>query len=335
VRPHAIHRTSIRRGMVTVVGLLYALAWAAGSSADVAKGSAWSRGLALYKQSKFAAACPLLTEAAAIAAENGAIWADLGLCELKRGDRAASIHASLLAARFGDERVRKNAYFNLHLAGYEAGVHPAPGALAEPAELACSMPAFACTGDWTAYGSRSGTSGTVAIFDTNEEDARARCDDLAGALGGETGPGEVPLSESQLCFDTWCELNAWRCEESGQVSRRAEACFQKALGALPADLCSQDSAACETFRRCHKAACAAAEDAIDRTPGAKPWPAVVREHDEDTASCYGNCVEGDLLSCTVVVVDPCQNRIGYVCSEPDAKGKRDRVHAGEVPFFAR
>jgi hypothetical protein len=230
---------SIRRGVVTVAGVLYALAWSAGSSADVAKGSAWSRGLALYKQSKFAAACPLLAEAATTAAENGAIWADLGSCELKRGDKAASIHASLLAARFGDERVRKNAYFNLHLAGYEAGVSGACGALAVPAELACSVPAFACTGDWTAYGSRSGTSGTVAVFDESEEDARARRDDIAGGLGGETRSGEVVVSESQLCFDTWCQLNGWRCEESRQVS---------------------------------------------------------------------------------------------LCSEPDAKGKRDRVHAGEVPF---
>ena len=317
------------------MGLLSLLACPAGSSADVVKGSAWSRGLALYKQSKFAAACPLLTEAATSAVENGAIWADVGLCELKRGDKAASVHASLLAARFGDERVRKNAYFNLHLAGYEPGVYGECGALAEPAELACNMPAFACTGDWAAYGSRSGRSGTVAVFAADEEDARARRDEIAGALGGETGPGEVAVSESQLCFDTWCQLNGWRCEESAQVSRRAETCFAKAIGPLPTDPCLQDGAACETFQRCHKEACAAAEGAIDRTPSAKPWPAVVREHDENIANCYGNCVEANTLSCTVVVVDPCQNRIGYVCSEPAAKGKRDRVHAGEVPFARR
>jgi hypothetical protein len=319
-----------RRAVASVAGLLSALAWAGGSSADGAKGSTWSRGLALYKQSKFAAACPLLAEAAAAAAENGAIWADLGLCELKRGDNAASIHASLLAARFGDERVRKNAYFNLYLAGYGLDVDGECGALAATAELACSAPAFACTGDWTAYGTRSGTNGTVAIFDTTEEDVRARRDDIAGP--SESGPGEVALSESQLCFDTWCQLNGWRCEESKQVSRRADTCFQEALGPVPANLCSQDGTACETFQRCHQQACAAAEDAINGTSGAKPWPAVVREHDEKMANCYSNCVEGSTLSCTVVVVDPCQNRIGYVCSEPDAKSKRDRVQAREVPF---
>jgi hypothetical protein len=319
-----------RRGVAGVAGLLSALAWTGGSSADGAKGSAWSRGLALYKQSKFAAACPLLAEAAAAAPENGAIWADLGLCELKRGDKAASVHASLLAARFGEERVRKNAYFNLYLAGYELGVDGECGALVAPAELACSAPTFACTGDWTAHGTRSGTNGTVAIFDATEKDARARRDDIAGPLGGDSGPGEIALAESQLCFDTWCQLNAWRCEESAQVSRRAETCFQKALGPLPASLCSQDGTACETFRRCHQQACAAAEDAIDGTPGAKPWPAVVREHDEKMANCHSNCVEGNTLSCTVVVVDACQNRIGYACTEPDAKTKR--AHAREVPF---
>ena len=46
------------------------------------------------------------------------------------------------------------------------------------------------------------------------------------------------------------------------------------------------------------------------------------------------CVEGETLSCSVVVVDPCRNRIGYVCSEFDlqAKSKHPLVHSGEVAF---
>jgi hypothetical protein len=50
------------------------------------------------------------------------------------------------------------------------------------------------------------------------------------------------------------------------------------------------------------------------------------------AECMKDCVEGDTLSCEVVVVDPCRDRIGYVCTEPDPKRKKDRVQAGEASF---
>jgi hypothetical protein len=50
------------------------------------------------------------------------------------------------------------------------------------------------------------------------------------------------------------------------------------------------------------------------------------------ADCMKDCVEGETLACEVVAVDPCRDRIGYVCSRPDPKAKRDDVEAGEVAF---
>jgi len=321
-----------RHAIVTAAGLFCGLVWSAGSVADGAKGSTWARGLELYKQSKFAAACPLFARAAASAPENGAIWADLGLCELRRGDRPASIHASLLAARFGNERVRKNAYFNLYLAGYALELPEECAALGDPpTELACDAPAFACTADWHAYGSAEGTNGAVAVFASSANEARAGRNDMTSSAGA-SGPGAVALSEARLCFHTWCELNGWRCDDSAVVGRRTSACFERALGPPPKDLCVQPSPACDQFQKCQRESCAAAENAIVSSPGAKPWPSVVREHDERIANCVGGCVEGDTLSCSVVVVDPCQNRIGYVCSTPNAKTKGEEIQAGEVPF---
>jgi Flp pilus assembly protein TadD len=107
---------SSRRTLAAVAVVLAALVSASPTSADAPR-SAWARGIALFKQTRYDEACSLLAQAAAQTPTNGAIWGDLGLCEFKRGNTAASIHASLLAVRHGDERVRKSAYFNLYLAG--------------------------------------------------------------------------------------------------------------------------------------------------------------------------------------------------------------------------
>jgi hypothetical protein len=322
---------SPRRALAAVPVLLVGLGSAAPTSADAPR-SPWARGLVLYKQTRYAEACPLLAQAAAQSPTNGAIWGDLGLCEFKRGDTAASIHASLLAVRHGDERVRKSAYFNLHLAGYSVAVPSDCAALnALPAELECTTPAFACTKGWEANGTGEGDNGTVAVFASSADDAAVLRDAFDGPMGGAQ-PAAVPLHEFHSCFFSWCSLNGWRCDFSPLVDQRATTCASKAVGPLPKDLCVHASPACDAYQRCSQQACDAATAAIDRTPGAKPWPAVVREHDQRMSECMKDCVEGDTLSCEVVVVDPCRDRIGYVCTEPDPKTKKDHVQAGEVSF---
>src|SRR5215471_13419362 len=95
-----------------------ALLLATGVRADQADWRAlWKQALTDYKKKDYVAACPLFARAAEAAPKNGAIWGDLGLCYFKLGGAATSIHPSRLAARFGDERVRRAAYYNLGLAG--------------------------------------------------------------------------------------------------------------------------------------------------------------------------------------------------------------------------
>lgn len=320
-----------RRVVVAASLLSFVATCPVGSAAEMARGSAWSRGLALFKQSKFRAACALLSQAATAEPDNGAIWADLGLCELKRGDKASSLHASLLATRSDDPRVRKNAYFNLYLAGRAVDLPAECSVLAEAPELACQTPAFACSSEWRAYGTAEGDDGTAAVFASTARDAEALRDDVATS-DGVGGTGQVPLSEQHVCFPGWCHAHAWSCGESAVVARAAMACFRKATGSISKDPCSSPGVACEAFESCQIDACSAAEDVIAGTPDAKPWPALEHEFDEKQGLCASHCSEGATLSCSVVVVDPCRNHVGYVCVEPRANGKAAHARADEVAF---
>jgi hypothetical protein len=303
--------------------------WHASGQAAPGPREAWRRGLVLLKQKKFDAACELIASAANAEQTTATIWADLGLCELKRGHADAAVHASLLAARFGDERTRKNAYFNLNLASYEVDIPgEACGPVSVAPEAACTAPLFACTKNWQQYGTAEGDSGTVAVFDTDLEGARTQTEDASFA--GEATGNALDLSESHACFFTWCGFHGWECDSSPVVSKRVEACYVKQHGPMPKDLCLRPSALCESFQKCSEGVCAQANAAISGAPGAKHWPAVEREYDRSQAACMADCREGETLSCSVVYVDPCQSRIGYVCSISDLKTGRVATEAREL-----
>lgn len=55
--------------------------------------------LARYRAGNYEAACEELDRVVRREPQNGAGWADLGLCRLRLGRRAEAIHASLLAVR--------------------------------------------------------------------------------------------------------------------------------------------------------------------------------------------------------------------------------------------
>jgi hypothetical protein len=104
----------------------------------------------------------------------------------------------------------------------------------------------------------------------------------------------------------------------------------KQHGPMPKDLCLRPSALCESFQKCSEDACAQANAAISGAPGSKPWPAVEREYERSQAACMADCREGETLSCSVVYVDPCQSRVGYVCSISDLKTGRVATEAREL-----
>jgi Flp pilus assembly protein TadD len=62
---------------------------------------------------EFDKACPLFAQVTQRQPRNGAAWADLSLCELRRGRKDEALAASWRAVRLGDEKARRHAYFNL------------------------------------------------------------------------------------------------------------------------------------------------------------------------------------------------------------------------------
>ena len=68
--------------------------------------------LALYRQGKFDKACPLFAVIAEERKTDGAAWADLGLCEFRRKHLGDGRRATLLALRYGNPDVRKQAAYN-------------------------------------------------------------------------------------------------------------------------------------------------------------------------------------------------------------------------------
>jgi hypothetical protein len=220
----------------------------------------WQKALALYKQKKYDAACPLFESAAKAKPQNGAIWGDLGLCELKRGHVVASVHASRLAVRFGNDKVREAAYHNLGLASASVELPPSGciTILSTP-ESGCSKAAFACMASWLQHGTGMGSDGTTLFLDDRHEQVQENARLVDGMYGD---PGDPP---DALAFS-----REWRC-----------------------------------FSWCAR-------------------------HPE--YKCVDDCEEGPLRSCSLVFVDACERRAGYVCTEWEEVNGKKRAFAGELAF---
>ncbi|HWA73114.1 MAG TPA: hypothetical protein VG937_12285 [Polyangiaceae bacterium] len=243
---------------VFLLGLAEALCVSTGSAADSAAAD-WRKGLALYKQKQFDQACPLFESAAAAKKTNGAIWGDLGLCELKRGEITASVRASSLAVRFGSEKVRLAAYYNLNSASFAVELPKADCALLPSTPgLGCEKSITVCKKHWENFGTGQATNGDALYFADSVEQAEALAQELLAPTYRDGIHSGLVLSEDQLCF-SWCA----------------------------------------------------------RHP----------EYD-----CKDTCQEGSLLSCTLVSLDACRRRAGYVCAEADEPGARARLTAGEYEF---
>lgn len=228
------------------------------SAADT--GSAdWRKALALYKKKQFDLACPLFEAAAQAKKTNGAIWGDLGLCELKRGNTQASVQASTQAVRFGSEKVRIAAYYNLALAEFALAL-PKSGCATVPStpELGCEKTAAVCSLAWENFGSGQATNGQALYFADTVEQAQTLAQEIQPPTYRDGISSGLVMSEDQVCF-SWCA-----------------------------------------------------------------------RHPE--VGCTDTCKEGNLLSCTLVTLDACQKRAGYVCVEADEPGGRARKAAFEYAF---
>jgi tetratricopeptide (TPR) repeat protein len=241
-----------------LLGLAVLFSGAAASAADSAAAD-WRKALGLYKQKQFDEACPLFESAATAKKTNGAIWGDLGLCELKRGEPSASVRASTLAVRFGGEKVRLAAYYNLRAASFAIEL-PKSGCALLPstAGLECKKSIAVCQKHWENFGTGQATNGEAVYFADSVEQAESLAQEVLPPSYRDSIRSGLVLSEEQQCF-SWCA----------------------------------------------------------RHP----------EYD-----CTDTCKEGPLLSCTLVSLDACHRRAGYVCAESDEPGGRARRFADEYEF---
>jgi hypothetical protein len=322
-------RQASRLGLVLLAA---ALVPGSGWAEEAAWRGQWRTALALYKKKQFDAACPLFESVAQAQPKNAAVWGDLGLCELKRGtaeSESASIHASRMAVRFGDERIRKAAYYNLGLASVKESLpDDACTTLSAPGEAQCPRSGVVCVKSWQTSGRVFRTSGSVALFARTQADAERQRDDFS-ELDPELDnlqSGVVLYRESENSCGTWCAANAWQGQDSSLVMRQAMACDQKQKGPLPGppDLCVSGGKRCSDIIECVQSVLSHESDS----------PPIAREWGRMRQKCESECTAGADSSpsptCSVVHVDACRGYVGVVCSEPNAKGGRPTLRALEL-----
>jgi tetratricopeptide (TPR) repeat protein len=256
----------------------------------------------LYRAGRYDEACPRFEAVTRARPGDGAAWADLGLCELRRGRREASLRASLRAVREGDERVRASAYHNLSLAGQRVPVPTAAGVCVDveaPAELACSQRARVCTHEVSEDGSGGGIryrgvwltgADNLAAPPENEDDSRV--DGVA-----------VSLSASMWISSKRCDF-AWsfRPPVLERVAARCRAA-------------SSEDADCD-----RRARLALSEALAPTGEGAPTFPVTDGEKEEARVAsrqCLRELAEeerqGSGTYCHLVAVDPCRRRVGVAC----------------------
>jgi hypothetical protein len=282
----------------------------------------WRTALALYKKKQYEAACPLFASVAQSQPKNGAVWGDLGLCELKRNtpeSLAASVHASRLAVRFGDERVRKAAYYNLGLAEVKESL-PDEGCtmISAPSEAACTKTAAVCTKTWRTSGTVYQSYGGVAFLARTAAEAERLRDEFPdldpSADAIRTGVSLYEGAENSC--GSWCAGHAWQSDDSSLVMKQALACEQKQRGPLAGaiDVCVARGKRCSDILGCAEAILSHTEDS----------PAVAREWARLRGKCEKECTAGansdPETTCTVVHVDACRGYAGVVCSTPKSGG---------------
>lgn len=281
----------------------------------------------LYEAKRYEEACPLFEKLATEAKSDGARWADLGLCEFRRGRVDAGVRASLLAVRYGDAATRKNAYFHLDRAGVRAQLPmDTPGdeivcrAIPAAPPFECEAELQACLVPWQNYGSGGGTTGTSLVFATDAE-SLAYWKTLPSwerdRAAGADNAVQLRREEEKLCG--WCYDHAWSCDSSRVVLPKADACFRKATarkGKPSPDMCYRrtpsDAKLCDEYMKCFDALCAKAQAAYETDRSL--WPAAADEITRARAQC-DDCGVQEATTCEVIAIDPCARRVGYACSE--------------------
>lgn len=203
-----------------------------------------------FRAKRYAEACPLFAQASAADPKNGEIFADLGLCWDKAGDKAKAQAADLQAAVLGDATTRLHAYFNLGKLGRSLDPAAAPDAGQADAcrtwtsDVACSpaQTLSACSFETTGggsggTGSESGTAICAKELDAmrySYDDPNPACTAYVDLITSEIFCGATSAPhphcdedpDSQACKDEMdeCEKTANTEQRSTCVPVFADAC---------------------------------------------------------------------------------------------------------------
>lgn len=265
--------------------------------------------LRLYRAGKYDQACPLFEKLAQTAKTDGSLWADYSLCEWKRGGSSWNMEWSAHKAfRFGDERTRKNALFNLHQAERRAQLPPlnAPQPMvvcaygSTDSDCPNAPPIWMCVVPWNHQGSGGGESGTRIAFG-------ADTDELVSVMRGDEVPdSSVDLEFTDEAFCGWCEAHAWDCASSRVVQPEFDKCVARSKGVDGGDFA------------CLQTVCDKAQRAYEEDRSI--WPAAADEIKKAHEQCR-NCGVQEERECEILVVDTCQRRVGYYCTSKTGHGK--------------
>jgi hypothetical protein len=201
----------------------------------------------LYRSGDYDRACPRFEAETRRRPQDGAAWADLALCEEKRGNRQKARRANMMAVRFGNERTRKNAYFNLWRMKevLELPSRRECLALRPTPELACKGEVRACVYGTHGLGARGAGHNTYVKLEPCE------------------GPCELKLRPPEVVDTEHLDVEEARSFEGNRILLSRN---------IPESRCEEF----EGGRMC-------------------------------------GLVPGEEQECAIVSIDPCNQRVGYVC----------------------
>ena len=289
----------------------------------------WKQALAAFKKKDYPTACPLFARAAEAQPKNGAIWGDLGLCYVKLGSAATSVHASRLAARFGNEAVRKAAYYNLGLAGGSVTLpNDSCGEVRSSEEAQCKKPVFACTKSWSGSGSVYYQNGKVAFFGRTPAEAQEGADGMRelDPDASSIGAGLALYEHHSNSCGSWCGMHAWESKDESAIEKQAMACVEKRKGPYPGppDPCVRQGKRCSEIFGCVETILSHIGDI----------PALAREWERLNTKCVHECDSSDdeppLPECRVVYADACRGHLGVVCETGKQDGSGSTLVASEL-----
>lgn len=320
--------------MVALVGLSAMAGRPKGRTTEL-----WLSGLTAYNEKNYAEACPLMQQAAELSPAHGPLWADLAMCEAAAGHRDPAVSAALRAARYGDKKARNNGYLTLQALGERASI-PAEDSelkytcawIPDRPEFDCGQRLWACT---YAFGVQDGRpkppepAGSAVVFGISE----LRRLDLEGVEPSKMGyrkgaPNQIELEHEDACIAAKCgDGLSWTCERSAVVKARAANCFRVKMARAPPKEDECRGVDCDILAQCFQETCDLATYASVHPAS---WPEVVAELKRSHEPCEA-CKGAASFTCEILAADPCNKRIGYVCSKGDGPAEVREMSVVEKP----